>query len=166
MLTPELNVISVEEETELLNALVEAENKGIVINNRIGIRYGNSIYGNTELEPIPNYLLNLCNKLIDKKILDVLPEDVSINIYYPGNKMLPHIDKIDAGPVITILSLLSDANLILTYGSKKEIVLLPSRSVIQLKDKYRTHWKHSIEKVNDKRISIVFRQLGKKIRLN
>ena len=161
MLTPELNVISVEEETELLNALVEAENKGIVINNRIGIRYGNSIYGNTELEPIPNYLLNLCNKLIDKKILDVLPEDVSINIYYPGNKMLPHIDKIDAGPVITILSLLSDANLILTYGSKKEIVLLLSRSVIQLKDKYRTHWKHSIEKVNDKRISIVFRQLGK-----
>ena len=161
MLTPELNVISVEEETELLNALVEAENKGTEINNRIGIRYGNSIYGNTELEPIPNYLLNLCNKLIDKKILNVLPEDVSINIYYPGNKMVPHIDKIDAGPIITILSLLSDANLILSYSSKKEIVLLPSRSVIQLKDKYRTHWKHSIEKVNDKRISIVFRQIGK-----
>ena len=162
MLEPELNVISVNEETELLNALVEAENKGTEINNRIGIRYGNSIYGNSELKPIPNYLLNLCNKLIDKKILDVLPEDISINIYYPGNKMLPHIDKIDAGPVITILSLLSDANLILSYGSKKEIVLLPSRSVVQLKDKYRTHWKHSIEKVNDKRISIVFRQLGKK----
>jgi len=161
MLTPELDVISVEEETELLNALVEAENKGTEINNRIGIRYGNSIYGNSELKPIPNYLLNLCNKLIDKKILDVLPEDISINIYYPGNKMLPHIDKIDAGPVITILSLLSDANLILSYGSKKEIVLLPSRSVIQLKDKYRTHWKHSIEKVNNKRISIVFRQIGK-----
>jgi len=162
MLTPELDVISVEEETELLNALVEAENKGTEINNRIGIRYGNSIYGNSELKPIPNYLLNLCYKLIDKKILNALPEDVSINIYYPGNKMLPHIDKIDAGPVITILSLLSDANFILSNGSKKEIVLLPSRSVVQLKDKYRTHWKHSIEKVNDKRISIVFRQLGKK----
>jgi len=161
MLIPELDVISVEEETELLNALVEAENKGTVINNRIGIRYGNSIYSNIKLEPIPKYLLDLCNKLIDKKILNVLPEDVSINIYYPGNKMVPHIDKIDAGPVITILSLLSDANLILSNGSKKEIVLLPSRSVIQLKDKYRTHWKHSIEKVNDKRISIVFRQLGK-----
>jgi len=161
MLTPELDVISVEEETELLNALVEAENKSTVINNRIGIRYGNSIYGNEKLEPIPKYLLDLCNKLINKKILDTLPEDVSINIYYPGNKMLPHIDKIDAGPVITILSLLSDANLILSYGSKKEIVLLPSRSVIQLKDKYRTHWKHSIEKVNNKRISIVFRQIGK-----
>ena len=163
MITPELNVISIEEETELLNALVEAENKGIEINNIIAIRYGNSIYGNTELEPIPKYLLDLCNKLIDKKILDVLPEDVSINIYYPGNKMVPHIDKLDAGPVITILSLLSDANLILSYGSKKEIVLLSSRSVIQLKDKYRTHWKHSIERLEHKRISIVFRQLGKKI---
>ena len=161
MLIPELDVISVEEETELLNALVEAENKGTEINNRIAIRYGNSIYGNTKLEPIPKYLFDLCNKLIDKKILDVLPEDVSINIYYPGNKMVPHIDKLDAGPVITILSLLSDTNLILTYGAKKEIVLLPSRSVVQLKDKYRTHWKHSIEKIKDKRISIVFRQLGK-----
>ena len=161
MLIPKLDVISVEEETELLNALVEAENKGTEINNRIAIRYGNSIYGNTKLEPIPKYLFDLCNKLIDKKILDVLPEDVSINIYYPGNKMVPHIDKLDAGPVITILSLLSDANLILSYGSKKEIVLLPSRSVVQLKDKYRTHWKHSIEKIKDKRISIVFRQLGK-----
>jgi len=161
MLIPELDVISVAEETELLNALVEAENKGTEINNRIAIRYGNSIYGNNKLEPIPKYLFDLCYKLIDKKILDVLPEDVSINIYYPGNKMLPHIDKVDAGPVITILSLLSDANLILSNGSKKEIVLLPSRSVVQLKDKYRTHWKHSIEKVNDKRISIVFRQLGK-----
>ena len=161
MLTPELDVISVAEETELLNALVEAENKGTEINNRIAIRYGNSIYGNEKLEPIPNYLLDLCNKLIDKKILDVLPEDISINIYYPGNKMVPHIDKLDAGPVITILSLLSDANLILSYSAKKEIVLLPSRSVIQLKDKYRTHWKHSIEKIKDKRISIVFRQLGK-----
>ena len=163
MLKPELNVISVAEETELLNALVKAEQNSKLLNNRIAIRYGNSIYGNEKLDPIPKYLLDLCNKLINKKILDTLPEDVSINIYYPGNKMVPHIDKVDAGPVITILSLLSDANLILTYGAKKEIVLLPSRSIVQLKDKYRTYWKHSIEKVNNKRISIVFRQLGKKL---
>jgi alkylated DNA repair dioxygenase AlkB len=158
---PILNVISIEEELALLESLAKAEEDSKVSNDRTLVRYGNSIYSHTKLEPIPDYLLDLSNKLIDKKILDVLPEDVSINIYYPGNKMVPHIDKIDAGPVITILSLLSDANLILTYGSKKEIISLPSRSVVQLKDKYRTHWKHSIEKVNDKRISIVFRQLGK-----
>jgi hypothetical protein len=63
--------------------------------------------------------------------------------------------------LITILSLLSDAKLILTYGTKRENILLPSRSVIQLKGIYRTHWKHSIEKIEHKRISVVFRQLGK-----
>ena len=63
--------------------------------------------------------------------------------------------------MITILSLLSEAKLILTYGSKKENILLPSRSIIQLKGVYRTHWKHSIEKLNQKRISKVFRQSGK-----
>jgi alkylated DNA repair protein alkB family protein 8 len=161
MLTPELNVISVEEETELLNRLLDAENNSTRAIARARISYGNSIYGHKKLDPIPSYLLNLCNKLIDKKILDVLPEDISINIYYPGDKIPPHIDKIDAGPVITILSLLSDAKFILSYGAKKENILLPPRSIIQLKDKYRTHWKHSIEKIKDKRISIVFRQLGK-----
>jgi alkylated DNA repair dioxygenase AlkB len=75
--------------------------------------------------------------------------------------MVAHIDRVDAGPVITVLSLLSDAKLILTYGTKREVITLPSRSVIQLKGIYRTHWKHSIERLEHKRISIVFRQLGK-----
>jgi len=158
---PELNILSIEEELELLDKLLDAEKNSIKSTNRTVLRYGNSIYGNIKLEPIPEYLLDLSNKLVDKKILDTFPEDITINIYYPGDKISPHIDKIDAGPVITILSLLSEAKLILTYGSKKENILLPSRSIIQLKGVYRTHWKHSIEKLNQKRISIVFRQSGK-----
>jgi alkylated DNA repair dioxygenase AlkB len=160
-MTPILNVISIEEELELLESLAKAEKDSKVSNDRTLVRYGNSIYSNEQLEPIPDYLLDLCYKLIDQKILDALPEDITVNTYYPGNKMVPHIDKIDAGPVITVLSLLSDAKLILTYGAKRENILLPSRSIIQLKGIYRTHWKHSIEKLKDKRISIVFRQLGK-----
>jgi alkylated DNA repair dioxygenase AlkB len=162
-MVPELDVISIEEELALLKSLAKAEKDSKVSNDRTLVRYGNSIYGNEQLDPIPDYLLDLCYKLIDKKILDALPEDVTVNTYYPGNKMTPHIDKADAGPVITILSLLSDAKLILTYGTKRENIILPSRSVIQLKGLYRTHWKHSIEKLEHKRISIVFRQLGKKI---
>jgi len=158
---PILNVISIEEELALLESLAKAEKDSKVSNDRTLVRYGNSIYSNEQLEPIPDYLLDLCYKLIDQKILDALPEDITVNTYYPGNKMVPHIDKIDAGPVITVLSLLSDAKLILTYGAKRENILLPSRSIIQLKGIYRTHWKHSIEKLKDKRISIVFRQLGK-----
>ena len=164
-MTPILNVISIEEELALLESLAKAEKDSKVSYDRTLIRYGNSIYGNEKLDPIPDYLLDLCYKLIDQKILDALPEDVTVNTYYPGNKMTPHIDKADAGPVITILSLLSDAKLILTYGTKRESIILPSRSVIQLKGVYRTHWKHSIERLEHKRISIVFRQLGKNFRV-
>jgi alkylated DNA repair dioxygenase AlkB len=160
-MTPILNVISIEEELALLESLAKAEEDSKVSNDRTLVRYGNSIYGNEELDPIPGYLLDLCHRLIDQEILDALPEDVTVNTYYPGNKMVAHIDRIDAGPVITVLSLLSDAKLILTYGTKREVITLPSRSVIQLKGIYRTHWKHSIEKLEHKRISIVFRQLGK-----
>jgi alkylated DNA repair dioxygenase AlkB len=156
---PELNILSIEEEIDLLDKL--SNEQGIKTNSRILIRYGNSVYGNDKLDPIPEYLLDLCNKLINRKVLDALPEDVTINTYYPGDSIPAHIDKIEAGPVITILSLLSEATLILTYGSKKEKIILPSRSVIQLKLVYRTHWKHSIEKLKQKRISIVFRQAGK-----
>jgi alkylated DNA repair dioxygenase AlkB len=158
---PILDVISIEEELELLECLAKAEKDSKVSNDRSLIRYGNSIYGNEPLDSIPGYLLDLSYKLIDQKILDTLPEDITVNTYYPGNKMVAHIDNVAAGPVITILSLLSDAKLILTYGTKRENILLPSRSVIQLKGIYRTHWKHSIEKIEHKRISIVFRQLGK-----
>jgi alkylated DNA repair dioxygenase AlkB len=156
---PELNILSIEEEIDLLDKL--SNEQGIKTNSRMLIRYGNSVYGNDKLDPIPEYLLDLCNKLINRKVLDALPEDVTINTYYPGDSIPAHIDKIEAGPVITILSLLSEATLILTYGSKKEKIVLPSRSVIQLKGVYRTHWKHSLEKLKQKRISIVFRQLGK-----
>ena len=156
---PELNILSIEEEIDLLDKL--SNEQGIKTNSRVLIRYGNSVYGNDKLDPIPEYLLDLCNKLINRKVLDALPEDVSINTYYRGDSIPAHIDKIEAGPVITILSLLSEATLILTYGSKKEKIVLPSRSVIQLKGIYRTHWKHSLEKLKQKRISIVFRQLGK-----
>lgn len=160
-MTPILNVISIEEELALLESLAKAEKDSKVSNDRTLVRYGNSIYGNEKLDPIPDYLLDLCHKLIDQEILDALPEDVTVNTYYPGNKMVAHIDRVDAGPVITVLSLLSDAKLILTYGTKREVITLPSRSVIQLKGIYRTHWKHSIERLEHKRISIVFRQLGK-----
>ena len=158
-MTPEVNILSIEEEIDLLDKL--SNEQGIKTNSRTLIRYGNSVYSNDTLVPIPEYLLDLSNKLINKKVLDALPEDITINTYYPGDSIPAHIDKIEAGPVITILSLLSDATLILTYGSKKEKILLPSRSIIQLKGVYRTHWKHSIEKLKDKRISIVFRQTGK-----
>ena len=100
----------------------------------------------------------LLNRAIDIAV-QVSPTDLSVLItgesgvgkenfpqiihHYSHRKHGPYIDNVDAGPVITILSLLSDAKLILTYGTKRENILLPSRSVIQLKGIYRTHWKQA-----------------------
>ena len=91
---PELNILSIEEEIDLLDKL--SNEQGIKTNSRVLIRYGNSVYGNDKLDPIPEYLLDLCNKLINRKVLDALPEDVSINTYYRGDSIPAHIDKIDS----------------------------------------------------------------------
>ena len=75
---PELDILSIEEELELLDKLLDAEKNSIKSTNRTILRYGNSVYGNVKSDLIPNYLLNLSNKLIDKKILDTFPEDITI----------------------------------------------------------------------------------------
>jgi alkylated DNA repair dioxygenase AlkB len=156
-----LDVISKEEEQELLSEL-NKENIDIVSNkyDRSGlIRYGDSADSSyVKSEVIPKYLIDLSNKLVEQKILDELPASITINVYDKGYSISPHIDRIEYGPVVTILSILSDAELVLLNNSKKINISLPPRSVIQLKGEYRNIWKHSILPVKAKRISIVFRK--------
>jgi alkylated DNA repair dioxygenase AlkB len=156
-----LDVISKEEEQELLSEL-NKEDTHIVSNkyDRSGlIRYGDSADSSyVKSEVIPEYLINLSNKLVEQKILDELPASITINVYDEGYSISPHIDRIEYGPVVTILSILSDAELVLLNNSKKININLPSRSVIQLKGEYRNIWKHAILPVKAKRISIVFRK--------
>ena len=156
-----LDVISKEEEQELLSKL-NKEDTDIVSNkyDRSGlIRYGDSADSSyVKSEVIPDYLIDLSNKLVEQKILDELPASITINVYDKGSSIGPHIDRIEYGPVVTILSILSDAELVLLNNSKKINISLPPRSVIQLKGQYRNIWKHSILPVKEKRISIVFRK--------
>ena len=156
-----LDVISKEEEQELLSEL-NKENIDIVSNkyDRSGlIRYCDSADSSyVKSEVIPKYLIDLSNKLVEQKILDELPASITINVYDKGYSISPHIDRIEYGPVVTILSILSDAELVLLNNSKKINISLPPRSVIQLKGEYRNIWKHSILPVKAKRISIVFRK--------
>lgn len=165
-LLPILDVITPEEEQGLL-AFIKDENivKNSSVKDRFLIRYGNSVYPNhIKSKIIPPYLVDLSNKLITLGILDELPASVTINVYEPGDYINPHVDNLRAGPVITILSLLSEAEIVLTKQHHKKQILLPTRSVLQLKDVYRTTWMHSIPKVKTRRISIVFRQEGKQIK--
>ena len=116
-----LDVISKEEEQELLSEL-NKENIDIVSNkyDRSGlIRYGDSADSSyVKSEVIPKYLIDLSNKLVEQKILDELPASITINVYDKGYSISPHIDRIEYGPVVTILSILSDAELVLLKLNK------------------------------------------------
>lgn len=161
-LKPIQDIITKEEELVLLDRISKDVNlKKDAKRSRLYIRYGKSVYDtNVMSKVIPDYLLDLSQVLINNNVLKKLPESITINIYEKGDFIAPHIDDLKAGPIITILSIGSEAELILTDGPHKKTILLPQRSVFQLKDIYRTKWEHSILPVKDKRISIVFRDYG------
>ena len=47
--------------------------------------------------------------------------------------------------------------MVFSRNKEQHKIIIPSRSIIQLKNEIRFEWKHSIEPVKLKRYSIVFR---------
>ena len=108
-------------------------------------------------EIIPEFLENLCLKLVAKNLLSQKPDSVTINEYHPGQSILPHFDNKNSGEVITVLSLLSEATMVFEKDKEKFSLELPSRSLIQFSGELRHDWMHSILPVRDFRYSLVFR---------
>ena len=152
------NFLTEQEEIDIISCIPISPN--VHTKNRNSIRrYGSNIpYKNQmESDSIPPYLDILCTKIFDDGYLPIKPNSVSINEYLSGNSIAPHIDSIESGETITILSLLSEATMVFTKNDIKESIVIPSRSLIQLKNEIRYKWKHSILPVKSKRYSIVFR---------
>lgn len=151
-----LDFISSEEELEIVSNIPESKTQR---NRRSAInRYGSIVYRNfITSDIIPEWLLKPAIKLVEQKLLDHLPKHVTINTYYPGNFISAHIDNKESGEIITVLSLLSTAEMILSKGKEKQSIILPSKSLLQLKDDARWEWEHSILPVKDLRYSIVYR---------
>ena len=122
-------------------------------------RYGsNTPYKNQMIsDAIPEYLDNIALKIVNSGFLINKPSSISINEYLPGNSIAPHIDSLESGPEITIVSLLSDAIMVLALNNESHSVIVPARSLLQLKHEIRYKWTHSIMPVEKKRYSIVFR---------
>lgn len=152
------NFISKSEEKDIVSNIPPTIDLNKNTRNSIR-RYGSNVPYKNQIESsdIPQYLGKLCVKIFEKGLLQIVPNSVSINEYLVGNSIAPHIDSPESGEVITIISLLSDANMVFSKNDIEQKIIIPARSLIQLRDEVRYNWKHSILPVKSKRYSIVFR---------
>jgi len=122
-------------------------------------RYGSTIpyRNNMAASKIPKFLDMLSDKLIENKLVEEKPDSITINQYYIGQAILPHIDSPGSGKVITVISLNSDSTMKFRKDEEEFSIELPRRSLIQIKGEIRELWEHSIDPVKEERYSIVFR---------
>jgi alkylated DNA repair dioxygenase AlkB len=152
------NFLTDNEEAEIVSKIPET--KILKNSGRNSIRrYGSNIPYKNQMESvdIPDYLDFIAEKIVKSGLLFVKPNSISINEYIKGNFIPHHIDSQQNGPIITIVSLLSDAIMEFAYKNNTEKIIIPRLSLIQLKDEIRHKWTHSILPVQNKRYSIVFR---------
>ena len=124
-------------------------------------RYGDSrVYSNYILSAtIPDHFVELGARLCENKLLPTPPLSVTVNEYAPGDVIRAHIDEPSAGEVITVLSLGSPATMVFKLKGTQEShhVMLPPRSIVQMRDDIRYTWTHEILPVQAQRYSVVFR---------
>lgn len=107
---------------------------------------------------IPEWISELFLPLINANLITENPFGIAINEYKKGQKIAAHIDKPISGPIVTILSLKSNATMVFKRKGYENISIdLTPRSIVQIKDEIRNDWTHEILPVNDTRISIIFR---------
>lgn len=154
------NFLSAEEEVEVLSHIKPLDNykKG---KKRNSIRrYGKPYYRNGVIsEIIPDHLLVVAKKMMEEKFVPSMAEHVTINEYYPGENLISaHIDNEESGELITVVSLLADTTMIFKRkGEDDREILLPGRSLLQLKGEMRWKWTHETTPVTSTRYSLVFR---------
>ncbi len=150
--------ISLDEENNILNNYKSTESTGKEKRNNIE-RYGSNLpyKGKMISYTIPDCYQDLCDKLIEKKVLRELPNSVTINEYHPGQIIKYHIDSKTSGQIITVISLLGSATMGFKNKTEEFFINFPPRALVQISGDLRWNWKHCILPVEEKRYSLVFR---------
>lgn len=122
---------------------------------------------------LPDWLLELAYKLYDHQLFAVLPDQVIVNEYLPGQGISKHIDCISCFSD-TIISLSLGSGCIMDFSNVEAGVKIPvflePHSIVIMTDKARYQWSHSIpaRKVDrfqghiikrERRISLTFRKV-------
>jgi alkylated DNA repair dioxygenase AlkB len=111
---------------------------------------------------IPSWIKEHCQKLVDDKIFEEIPDQVIVNEYKPGQGISRHIDCVPCfSDTICSLSLASACAMDFqsTKDWQKQKLTLEPGSLLVLKDEARYKWMHSIGAVKDYRISLTFRKV-------
>lgn len=100
------------------------------------------------LGPLPGWLARVAGEVQSAGLLDPVDQAI-VNEYQPGQGIAPHIDCVPCfGPVVAMLSLLSDIQMDFTHQATGEAVpvLLPRRSLLVISGDARDQWTHAIAK--------------------
>lgn len=167
------NYVSSNEETFLLKT-IKKKKWDNSLKRRVqhyGYRYdykARNVTKDMYLGKLPKWLNDLAIRISNDGLCEVIPDQVIINEYQPGQGISPHIDCEKCfGPRILSLSLGSQVIMEFTQDGipKKEILLLPS-SLVMMYGEARNKWKHSIpSRLKDNgvergvRISLTFRNV-------
>lgn len=123
----------------------------------------------SKLGPLPIWAQHLAQRLIEKKLISEMPDQVIVNEYVKNQGISKHIDSPTSfiGPVITI-SLLESWDMVFRHPSGKKVTRTLERcSAVILNGPARYEWTHEIPKrskekwgTRGRRISLTFRKVN------
>lgn len=173
----DIDFISEEEEEKLLEEINSFEWSNI-LQRRVqhyGYKYDykNKTEPIEEVDSIPNCFQFLIDRLLEKNMIQMRPNQLIVNEYEPGEGIGPHVDSVLFDKEVVSVSLGSDIMMEFTNNFRatlKSNLYLKRRSVLVLKEDARYKWKHEIAKrkfdtVDNKklerktRISLTFRKI-------
>lgn len=132
-----------------------------------------AIASSMQVGSLPNWALEIAQRLHDNHFISEIPDQVIVNEYQPGQGISHHIDCVPCF-TDTIISLSLASPCVMDYKNletgEKISVLLEPRSLIVQKDEARYKWTHSIaaRKVDrfqeqviprKRRVSLTFRKV-------
>ena len=144
---------------KIIRGITQAPGRKSVLTRNMIQRWGSPVPYSTHIvsAEIPPHFEVLIDRLMEKNLVSLRPDSVTMNQYLAQQAILAHVDDPKGGPVITVLSLITPAKLIFRKIDKSFTVDLPPRSLVQMRDEIRYNWTHELEPVVDTRFSLVFR---------
>jgi alkylated DNA repair dioxygenase AlkB len=122
------------------------------------------------VEALPGWALQLARRFVSEGRIDQVPDQVTINEYFPGQGIAAHSDYLHFGGTVLDLSLLSPCVMEFLKGRSRIPLALEPRSLLTLRGESRYDWEHRIPArkadvfegrkwARERRVSVTFRRL-------